>query len=49
VLYDEIESERDAEEKLYDRETKHGSDAGRQAVWTKKIGSDLDELEEFEQ
>ena len=49
MLYDEVERERDAEENRYDRETKHGGDAGRQAVWNKKILDDLDELEEFGQ
>jgi hypothetical protein len=47
LLYNETENERDAMEKLYDRETKHSVDSFRQARWNARIRNELKELEEF--
>jgi hypothetical protein len=47
LLYDETESERDAMENLYDKETKHSIDAVRQAYWNGRIRRELKALEEF--
>jgi hypothetical protein len=47
LLYDEIESEREVMESLYDRETRHSADARRQAYWNARIQKELKELEKF--
>ena len=47
LLYDEVESERDAMENLYDKETRHSADAVRQADWNIRIRKELKELEKF--
>ncbi len=47
LLYDETESERDAMENLYDKETKHSIDAVRQAYWNGRIQKELKDLEKF--
>jgi hypothetical protein len=47
LLYDEVESEREATEILYDKETRHSLNAGRQAYWNVRIGNELKELEKF--
>jgi hypothetical protein len=46
-LRNEAESERDAMENLYDKDTKHSIDAVRQAYWNGRIGRELKALEEF--
>lgn len=47
LLYDEVEAAREAEERLYDQQTGHGSDAVRQAEWEVRILKELRELDEF--
>jgi len=47
LLYEEVESERDAMENLYDKETRHSADAVRQARWNVTIRNELRALEEF--
>lgn len=46
-LYDEVEGERVTTENLYDAETKHSADAGRQVNWNERIRKELKALEEF--
>ena len=46
-LYDAVESERDAMENLYDKETGHSADAVRQTRWNVRIRNELKALEEF--
>jgi hypothetical protein len=47
LLYDEVESSREAEQQLYDLQTGHGSNAVRQAEWEVRIEKELKELEGF--
>jgi Bacterial protein of unknown function (DUF922) len=47
MLYDEVEAAREAEERLYDQQTGHGSNAVGQAEWEVRIQNELRELEEF--
>jgi hypothetical protein len=46
-LYDEVESEREAMENLYDKDTRHSADAARQADWNMRISNELKELEKY--
>jgi hypothetical protein len=47
LLYDEVESEREAMEMRYDKETRHSMNADRQAYWNVWIGKELKALEKF--
>jgi hypothetical protein len=47
LLYDQVESEREAMENEYDTETRHSADARRQAYWNVRIGKELKALEKF--
>jgi hypothetical protein len=46
-LYDEAESERDAMENLYDKETRHSVDVMGQERWNVRIRNELKELDKF--
>ncbi len=47
LLYNETESERDAMEILYDKETRHSVDVVRQERWNVRIRNELRALEGF--
>jgi hypothetical protein len=48
LVYEEVEKERELEEELYDKETSHSTNAGRQAEWNARILRELKELAELE-
>jgi hypothetical protein len=47
LLYEEVERDREAMERLYDEETRHSTDVARQAEWNGRIRAALKELGAF--